>query len=193
MKDRSELEIKILKTTIKVFNEKGFKVTMSDIATGCGISKKTIYKVFNDKEDMFFEMVDYLFEGIKEEEKKVIEDETLSLDMKIRKIMGVMPESYMEIDFNKLHGLKDSFPQIYKRVEERLESGWEGTIELLEQGKKEGLIRSDANISIIKMMMESTLEHFFQRDVLIQNDISYQEGLERVVDIIVDGILVNRR
>jgi len=190
MKDKTELEVKILKTTIDIFNEKGFKVTMNDIATGCGISKKTIYKVFYDKEDMFNKMVDFLFEGIKEEEDKVINDASLSTENKIRKILGVLPESYMDIDFNKLHSLSEGYPKIYEKVKDRLESGWEPTIRLLEQGKDEGVIRKDVNISIVKMMFESTLEHFFQRDILDQNSITFQSGLEEVVDIIVDGIVV---
>lgn len=37
-------------------------------------------------------------------------------------------------------------------------------------------------------MLEAALEQFFQRDVLISNGISYQEGLDEVVSIIVRGI-----
>ena len=40
-------------------------------------------------------------------------------------------------------------------------------------------------------MMEATIEQFFQRDVLVINGISYNEALEEVVDILVDGILVD--
>ena len=39
------------------------------------------------------------------------------------------------------------------------------------------------------MMLEASLEQFFQRDVLVRNGISYQEGLQHVVDILVDGIV----
>ena len=43
-------------------------------------------------------------------------------------------------------------------------------------------------IPILKTMMEATLEQFFQRDILITNQISYNEALEEVVNILVDGI-----
>lgn len=56
---------------------------------------------------------------------------------------------------------------------ERLETGWETTISLLEQGMKEGVIRP-VKIPIVKMMLEAALEQFFQRDILISNGISYQ-------------------
>ena len=72
-------------------------------------------------------------------------------------------------------------------MEERLETGWEGTIALLQQGMEEGVIRP-VKVPIVKMMFEAALEQFFQRDILIQNKISYVDALQEVVDILVDGI-----
>lgn len=74
---------KILDGTLRVFNEKGIKFTMDDIAHELSMSKKTIYQHFHDKEDMVLKLVDYLFDGIKEEERKVVEDTSLSTVDKI--------------------------------------------------------------------------------------------------------------
>ena len=69
---------KIIEATIRVFNQKGLKFTMDDIAKELSMSKKTIYTVFEDKESLLFEMVDYCFDKIKESEDAVLSDETLS-------------------------------------------------------------------------------------------------------------------
>ncbi len=53
-----ELKEKILEGTIKVFNQKGLKFTMDDLASELGMSKKTIYTVFKDKDSLFLAMVD---------------------------------------------------------------------------------------------------------------------------------------
>lgn len=185
--DNSELRERILMSTMEVFNNKGLKFTMDDIAKNISISKKTIYKVFNDKEEMFLELVDYLFDGIKDAEMQVANDPSLSTLDKIRKILGVMPNSYMDIDFRQLYMLRDKYPKIYEKVEERLENGWELTISLIEQGMKEGVVRP-VKIPVLKMMFEASLEQFFRRDVLISNKMTYQDGLAEVVDIIIDGI-----
>ena len=185
--DNSELREKILLSTMEVFNNKGLKFTMDDIAKNISISKKTIYKVFNDKEEMFLELVDYLFDGIKDAEMQVANDPSLSTLDKIRKILGVMPDSYMDIYFRQLYMLRDKYPKIYEKVEERLENGWELTISLIEQGMKEGVVRP-VKIPVLKMMFEASLEQFFRRDVLISNKMTYQDGLAEVVDIIIDGI-----
>lgn len=156
----------ILEATIQAFQKKGLKFTMDDLASLLGISKKTIYTVFPDKNSLVLEMVD-----------------------KIRTILGVLPEGYRELDLRQLYQLKERYPEVYEKVKSRLETGWESTISLLEQGISEGKIRN-IQIPILKTMMEATLEQFFQRDVLVQNGISYHEALDEVVSILIDGITI---
>lgn len=185
-----ELRETILEGTIKAFNQKGLKFTMDDVAKTLGMSKKTIYTVFRDKESMFYAMVDYMFDSIKESERRIVEDESLSTVEKIRRIMSVIPDGYRNVDFQKLYQLKEKYPDVYKQVERRLETGWEETIALLEQGMEEGCVRR-IYIPLVKMMLEATLEQFFQRDILIQNKITYVDALEEVVGIIMEGIAVH--
>lgn len=182
-----DLKETILEGTIQAFNQKGLKFTMDDIAGQLGMSKKTIYTVFQDKEALFLAMVDYLFDRIKESENEILQNEKMTTLEKIRKILCVLPESYQKVDFGQLYLLRGKYPSTYAKVEERLETGWEGTIALLQQGMEEGVIRP-VKIPIVKMMFEAALEQFFQRDILIQNKISYVDALQEVVDILVDGI-----
>lgn len=187
-KSFSEIKSDIMESTIKVFNEKGLKFTMDDIARECHISKKTMYVYFDNKESLFLEMVDYIFDQIKDAEAAVMKDESLSTVEKIRKILCVLPDGYQEIDFTQLYSLREKYASSYRQVEERLETGWENTIALIEQGIKEGVIR-DINISIVKMMLEASLEQFFQRDILVRNRLSYGEATKAVVDILMEGII----
>lgn len=189
--DDMTLRESILEGTIAVFNQKGLKFTMDDIARQLGMSKKTIYTVFDDKESLFLDMVDYLFDSIKESERQVVEDDTLGTLEKVRKILGVMPESYRNIDFRQLYPLKEKYPRTYVKVQERLETGWETTIGLIEQGIEEGVIRP-VEIPLVKLMLEAALERFFQSDILLQHNISYHDALDQVVDILVNGIAVRK-
>lgn len=182
-----DLKETILEGTIQAFIQKGLKFTMDDIAGQLGMSKKTIYTVFRDKEALFLAMVEYLFDRIKESENEILQNEKMTTLEKIRKILCVLPESYQKVDFGQLYLLRGKYPSTYAKVEERLETGWEGTIALLQQGMEEGVIRP-VKIPIVKMIFEAALEQFFQRDILIQNKISYVDALQEVVDILVDGI-----
>lgn len=182
-----DIKTQILEATIKVFHQKGIKFTMDDLAKNLGMSKKTIYTVFKDKNELFLSMVDYLFDAIKESENEIIQNEKLSTVEKIQAILCVLPDGYKDLDFGQLYILKDKYPKIYKKVGKRLENGWENTIMLLEKGMEEGVIR-DVNIPIVKMMLEASLEQFFQRDILKRNKLSYKKALDEVVEILMVGI-----
>jgi len=181
---------RILESTIRVFNKKGLKFTMDDVAQEAGMSKKTLYMVFREKEEMFLAMVDYMFDSIKESKEQVLRHPEWSTEQKIRAILGVLPEGYKSVDFRQLYLLKEKYPLIYRQVELRLETGWESTLALLEQGMEEGCIRR-VRLPILKLMLEAALEQFFQRDVLLQNGITYTEALDEVVGILMDGIKEN--
>ena len=135
-------------------------------------------------------LLDYLHD--KKANVTIFDDRTideLSKDIvdKITTMLGVLPESYKDIDLRQLYMLKDKYPVIYKKVEERFENGWQQTIELLKEAMEEGKVRK-VNVDIFKMMMEAALEQFFQRDILIYNSLSYEEGLKEVVGILMNGI-----
>ncbi len=186
-KDSEELKKDIMEACIVLFNEKGLKFTMDDVATYCHISKKAMYVVFDDKEALFLAMVDYLFDGIRASKEAVLNDESLSTLEKISKLLSAMPESYNEIDFEKLYLLRDKYTKTYERVEKRLESEWESTIALLEKGQAEGVIKP-VNIPLVKLIYEASIEQFFKRDVLVANNIPYKTAIKEVVNILVEGI-----
>ena len=184
----SDLKERILAATIVVFNKKGIKFTMDDIASELKVSRKTIYKVIEDKEALFLDMVDYIFGKIKVSENEVIDRPGLSTLDKIKAILAVLPDGYRELDFRQLVGVMQKYPQIYAEVQRRLETGWETTISLIEQGKEEGVIRNDIPTRIIKHMYEASLEHFLTGTALEEIGMSYAEGLETVVDVLLNGI-----
>ena len=190
MVKNEELRQKILESTITVFNKKGLKLTMSDIATEISISKKTIYKEFDSKDELFDAMVDYIFDTIKEKENEIANDPNLGTIDRLKALLGAMPDSYQGINFQELHPLKEKYPEVYEKIAMRLETGWETTIALLEQGKKEGVIRKDADIRIIKVMLEASIEKLISEDMLEKNNIKYVDALKEVVNILVDGIAV---
>ena len=190
MVKNEELRQKILESTITVFNKKGLKLTMSDIATEISISKKTIYKEFDSKDELFDAMVDYIFDTIKEKENEIANDPNIGTIDRLKALLGAMPDSYQGINFQELHPLKEKYPEVYEKIAMRLETGWETTIALLEQGKKEGVIRKDADIRIIKVMLEASIEKMISEDMLEKNNIKYVDALKEVVNILVDGIAV---
>ena len=179
---------RILEAAIPLFNDRGLKFTMDELAAALGMSKKTIYAAFPSKEKMLEEMVDYVFDFIGRDKAAILGDDTLPYLEKLRRVLTTLTDKYESIDLRRLYDLESRYGAVYAKVARRLETGWEGTTALLEQGIRRGVLRPFP-IPIFKLMMETTLQQFFRNDVLLRSGISYQEALGQVVDILLRGIL----
>ena len=188
MENRMNLRERILEAAIDIINEKSYKFTMDEVAKRIEISKKTIYTVFPDKESLFLETVDYCFLKIKESERQIIENPDLDIVEKIRKVLIVLPGRFEGLDFRQIYKLKEKAPRIYQKIEKRIENEWEPSIALIEEGIKLGKIKP-MTIVILKTMIEASMEHFIGNRVLIENEISYAEALDKMMDIIMQGIV----
>ncbi len=183
-----ELKEKIIDAVIEEFNEKGLKFTMEDLARSLGISKRTLYTVVSDKEALFIEAVDDVFTAIKESEQEIVEDETLDIVEKLKRILIVLPRKYKAIDFRQLYDLKSKYPRIYAKIENRLETEWEPTFQIMEQAMAEGRIRR-VSLPVIQAIISGTIEYYLSRRVLLDSKIAYDEALHEMLDVIMNGIV----
>lgn len=182
-----EVKEEIMNAVLEEFQDKGLKFTMDDIARHVGMSKKTLYEIFRDKDTLFDEMVAHTFSKIKEEERKVLDNPELSVVEKIRKIMIVLPGRYENLNVKQIALLEQKYPKVYRQIQKRLESDWEPTIALLREGMEAGQIRR-ISIPVLKAMLEGTIGQFFSTDVLSGETVSYAQALEDMMDIIMHGI-----
>ena len=187
-----ELRVRILDEAAKLFDCKGIKFTMDDLARSLGMSKKTIYAVFEDKRSIMNETIDRFFDDALIEEEAILNDDSLSISEQLRMIIGSVPERYTQNDLAQLYVLKEKYPSVYRHWQRCRENYWQGVAILLRRGIDQGEIRP-VSMPILKTMFQSTIEQFFQDDVLIKNGISYRAALAEVSDILVNGITVKRQ
>jgi len=187
MSNYYEARTRIIEGGMEVFLEKGPKFTMDDLAKHIGMSKKTIYVVFRDKEALLINMVDYVFDAIKVDEERVLNDESLDTMGRLKGILAAMPDNFAGIDFAQVYSQQDRFPAAYKRMVERLESGWEVTLSVLQQGIDEGIFRP-VNMTVFQMVYEASIERFLNGVELEQNNVDYRDALLELVDIMIMGI-----
>ncbi|MBQ6587407.1 MAG: TetR/AcrR family transcriptional regulator [Butyrivibrio sp.] len=182
-----ETRKQIMDAVIDQFNEKGMKFTMDDISRELHISKKTIYKEFDDKDELFFATVDYGFSAIKKKEAEIVADESLDLVDKISKLIVCLPDNYKNIDFRRVYQLKEKYPKVYMKVAERVESDWGETEKLLNQAMDQGLIKR-VPIQLIKLMVEGAIEKFLSSEELARTEYSYEDSLNMMINVIINGI-----
>ena len=184
----SDLRVRILDEAARQFDKKGIKFTMDDLARALGMSKKTIYTVFEDKRSIMIDTIDRFFDDALIEEEMILNDENLSIIDQLKSIIGRVPERYTQNDITQLYVLKEKYPSVYRHWQHCRENYWEGVGILISRGIEQGEIRP-VSLPILKTMFQATIEQFFQDDVLVKNHISYREALAEVASILVDGII----
>lgn len=184
-----ELKDRIIDAVIEEFNEKSLKFTMEDVAKRLGISKRTLYMVVQDKEALFIETLDCVFGAIKDSEREIVEDTSLDIVEKLKKILIILPQKYKTIDYRQLYDLKERFPRVYAKIENRLETEWEPTFQIMEQAMAEGRIKK-VGLPVVQAIVSGTIEYYISRKSLIDSNISYEEALQQMIDILFEGICV---
>ncbi|MDR0940252.1 MAG: TetR/AcrR family transcriptional regulator [Mediterranea sp.] len=164
MTDSKELKAKIVDTATRAFTSKGIKsITMDDIAASLGISKRTLYEMFEDKETLLQACLrkievdrDRFFEELYKQSGNVLEV-----------LLGVFQKSievYHSTNKRFFEEIK-RYPKAYGMLVDRREADSERTMSFFKQGVEQGLFRSDLNFAIINLLVRE------QFDVLLNTDI----------------------
>jgi len=150
----------------ELFLKAGIKsVTMDDIAKHLGMSKKTIYQFFSDKNDLVVALV----------KKKLQEDEDQMCDIikesgnvieKMINMMKCSEEIFSRINPVVIHDLQKYHAEAWKQFQDFKSGVLMHTLEeLLIEGKKQGYIRPDIDVKIIARMRVLQVEQGFNTTV----------------------------
>jgi AcrR family transcriptional regulator len=182
-----ELRVRILEAAASAFSDNGVRMKMEDVSRALAISKKTIYTVFPDKESLLSALIQESFNRIKASENELIANNQLSTLEKIHRVIIALPESLLKVDYQHFHQVSIRYPKLFKAIQARIEGEWEPTIKLLDQAVAEGVIRP-MPVTVLKLMIEASIEHFLDSEVLTQEGIPYTEALEMMMDILLYGM-----
>lgn len=188
MDEHNELCVKLRAAGMALFQREGLRFTMQQAAEAIHISKKTIYTVYPSKEALLLDMVDDAFAHIHARKQSII-DGPGTLTDKLRAVIIALPEEYIALDLQQMALLDERYPAVAARVREHLETGWEPTLALLEQGMKQGVLRR-VSLPILQRMISASIEVFLADRTLEQQGITYTQALDEMVAILWEGIAV---
>lgn len=151
--------VKIVNAASELFRQYGFKaITMDDIARRAGISKKTLYQHFANKDEVVNEAIVCYDAEVKDKCAALLADATDAVEAMV-KMMAMMDSKYKEINPMAMHELRKYYPDTYNVFRERLEKIDVGMVrELIEKGIGEGLFRKEINPDLMaRLRLETAL------------------------------------
>jgi AcrR family transcriptional regulator len=122
---------------------------MDDIARHLGISKKTIYKEFTDKDALVYALMQRDIRHNRQEFETIYKNSQNLVD-EVFNIMKKMTEIFTHCNPLVFHDLQKFYPQSWKLFNDFRQKFILSQIERsIEGGKKDGLVRHDANTKIL--------------------------------------------
>lgn len=187
LEPEEELRARILEAAASAFSDNGVRMKMEDVSRALAISKKTIYTVFPDKESLLSALIQESFDRIKVSENELLTNKNLPTLEKIQRVIIALPESLLKVDYQHFHQVSIRYPKLFKAIQARIEGEWEPTIKLLDQAVAEGVIRP-VSVTVLKLMIEASIEHFLDSERLAQEGIPYTDALKMMMDILLNGM-----
>lgn len=155
----------------ELFLKAGIKsVTMDDIAKHLGMSKKTIYQFFKDKNELVIALVKKKMQEDQDQMEEIIRKSGNVIEEMIN-MMKCSEEIIARINPIVIHDLQKYHPEAWKQ----LQSFKSGVIvqtleELLIKGIEQGYIRSDIDVKIIARMRMAQVEIGFNTNIFPHSD-----------------------
>ena len=161
-----ELKDRIKQKADELYRRYGIKsVTMDEIASQLGVSKKTIYQSFSDKNELvdavIVDMLDYNMECCQKDKAKAqnaIEEVYLAMEMMQTMFKNMNPSILFDIERN--------YPVTYEKFKKhKYKYLFQVVKENIERGKKEELYRPEINADVVATVRLETMMMPFNENI----------------------------
>lgn len=162
----SDIKQRIIEESIKLFVKYGAKsITVNDIAAGCGISKRTLYENFADKELLLSTCVKVMNAQSRVNSTILEKNSTDVLDFLIKTIL-LIGDASQQISPSFYRELKKFYPKIAVEFSEfQEEITIPQTILILEKGKQEGWILQNTSSELAIRLLLGQVHSLIYSDI----------------------------
>lgn len=180
---QKETTIKVVELASKIFFKQGIKsVTMDDIARRFVMSKRTLYQLFADKEELLLACLQHSEQlqrerilRFSEQSHNVLEILLKDFEYKLKR-MGTTSMQFVS-DLPK-------YPRVMAYLQEQREHHLSEAINFLQQGVEQGVFRADVNFEIVykiaslqaDIIHNNMMGHFTPKEIFLNFFFVYIRG-----------------
>jgi len=183
------LRTKILTTAMAAFHRRGIKaVKMDDVAAELGISKRTLYEIFDKKEDLLFEAMKHYY-GERTERLQVKVQHCKNVMEFIVAVYRIKVEEFRQTDLNFFADL-EKYPKVLRFLEEENQKNRVKFLRFIERGINEGFFRSDVNYELSLRLFEALGNYVMQTQLYRQY--SMEDIFKNLIFVNIRGMCTER-
>jgi AcrR family transcriptional regulator len=167
------------------------KVTVDEICAALGMSKKTMYQHFQSKEELVSEVVELTFGEFRSGLDNILADNSKPFTDKLHGLLSFLAANITNmISQPFLNDVNKKLPHIGRRIEQfRQDMIYTRFDALIEEGIKQGWIRSNINKQLFVMMWLNSIQSIAKPDVLAHLPLTLNEVIDSVFNTFFLGVL----
>ncbi len=157
IKKLTDQQLTIVRFAMEEFARSGIRsVKMDDIASGLGISKRTLYEAFPDKEALLLACVQYRDRLMWKHMQGILSQSDDTLDI----ILGFYTFHQQELKFTSVRFFEDikRYPSVMKYMADVLQTKQRTTASFYDKGFAQGVFRADVNMTIVACLLDALSE-----------------------------------
>lgn len=179
----------IIDRTMQMFVAQGIKsVRMDDIAQQLGVSKRTLYEMFGDKEELLYQAMKHYSEVEYARQIELSAGAGNVLEAIFMMLGDMMDRA--EVSTRMMNNLHKFYPAVYEKLMRMsVEKNRICMREMLEEGIADGLFTPDFNIELaITVLYHTSMALITRKDLMLPEGMSEREAFVQIVSTFFRGI-----
>ena len=174
-----------------LFFKLGFKlVTMDLLAKDLSISKKTIYKYYQTKDELVMAAIELMHRKMNQKINKVIDNPDINFSEKLTKIFLMIAKKLSKINPVFLSELQEKRADIYQSIQKlRQDFILSSMSKLIDDGKMNGYIRENIDTTVITESYLALVEHFINPHYLLKTEQKAELIYKQIIKILFIGVI----
>jgi AcrR family transcriptional regulator len=169
------------------------KVTMSEIADELGMSKKTLYKYFDNKHKLLEMVVRRMHERIHERIEAIRLDKQIPFLERLQKLLHCVRMEFSKINLKALEDIQSNAPMIWAlQLELRKKNLGVSFMGFLAEGVENGYFRSDIRPEIVLMMYASWMDTILEKRLFEEFGLDVSQVFSEFIKIFYEGLLTEQ-
>ncbi len=177
-----EVRERIIAESGQLFGKYGIRsMTMDALAEEMGISKRTIYEKFKDKDTLLLEVIKYYKTRTKEDALRII-DESENVIEALFRIMRITVSQVAQMNPLFFHDFKKYHGTVYKEFAHPGDiRDYSITQKLFETGMEQGIFRKDLHMDIVNQTLHALFDLFGHDSSLVAAGFDRKELFEHMI------------
>ena len=183
----------IISKVSELYLKYGIKsVTMDDVARELGISKKTLYLYFKDKDELVKKVIELHLSGMHDDMKNLVPEKVNAIE-ELLFVSKFITQYFKKINPSVTYDLQKYYPEVWKDITiNRREHIYKQIKDNMIRGIKEELYRSDLHIDIIAHFYLFRMEMSQTFDLIVNHKYSFEEIFNTSFQYHIRGIASKR-